>query len=190
MRSENNSTRSVFTHLPHVRLFLSFLMSRKRNVLRRRRPRWDPNLYLLNQMNASTTATQTTTLYTNGTNEVIKVRLRRPTLSIFPGTAANNCYVCIRRVPSGYANPSTLVATAGLTATIDQPDIFGFGVMVLTIGSASDTTDFEPPISWRALHPTMLLYSGDTIVVQVANNAASTNQSLNGYIEFDTSSSF
>jgi hypothetical protein len=165
-------------------------MARSRTLRPRRRTRWDPNLYLLSQMSASTTATQTTTLYTNGTNEVIKVRLRRPTLSIFPGGAANNCYICIRRVPSGYANPSTLVATAGLSATIDQPDIFGFGMMVMTINAAVETTDFQPPVTWRQLHQTLLLYSGDSLVIQVANNAASSGQTLNGYIEFDTSSSF
>ncbi len=145
--------------------------------------RFDPNLFVLDNTSVDTADTVVnTTLFTNSNPYRVLSSFRPSAITIAPGATATTTYVFVRRLPSGYAAPAITVVT-GLTTLVDQPDIVGYGVIrseAATLASAS----FEIEMSW--LHPNMVLYEGDSLILQAVVNTSSVSHLISGILEFGT----
>ncbi len=149
-------------------------MPRSRNLRPRRRRRWDPSIFTVENVSltAADTASNNTILTIGNPAQPYSFRLKECHVQVLSGaTAAMNLF-CIRRVPQGYSNPSITVAT-GTSTLIDTANVIAYG-MILANAVASSTSEQE--VELTILKPTITLFEGDTVIIQAVPNSSSTGQ--------------
>ncbi len=154
-------------------------MGGKRSKRRSSGKRMDPNIYVLEDASIATADTVVnSTLLTNGQPARMRIRMRRAQLITTGGSGSSRVFWLIRRVPQGYSAPSITV-TSGLTVYADQPDILGIGFR------ASSSTDTAPlQASWQWIKRSVILYEGDSLVLQCVPNTSDSGLVESGQIEF------
>ncbi len=95
------------------------------------------------------------------------------------GTANNAIYVILRKVPQGYSNPTVAIAD-GNTTFVDVPNVLAYGSVYVY----ASTNDTMTRIDLRPLNRNMKVLAGDTIVLQVVSDTASTGQTYDCMLEY------
>ncbi len=124
------------------------------------------NLYSLPQSNSVYMPVSTFTLKTTR-------------ISITAGASTNTVLAVVRRVPSGYTEPTITVAT-GLTDFWDVPNILAYGMVQVFANSVDPMTRIDLEFIKR----TIPVYAGDRIVIQAVCNASSSGQKINVLAEY------
>ncbi len=138
----------------------------------------DPNLFIMPDQ-AITSGAVDVTLFTNTDPYRVQLSLKACSLvSTSADNAAEPVYAILRRVPSGYANPTVTLAT-GLSSFIDQPDVLGY-LVLRTRGGVL----YPVPEPFRWLNPSKVFYEGDSLILQMVT--PSTTAEASGIFEFGT----
>ncbi len=87
------------------------------------------------------------------------------------------CFFILRRLPSGYTAPAITI-TSGLTSFIDQRDVLGYCLYQYNTVNPID------PVTWTWIRPSIVLYEGDSIVLQAVSNNNSTGLLETQIVEF------
>ncbi len=141
--------------------------------------RLDPNIYVLEDASIATADTVVnSTLITNGQPARMRIKMRRAQLITTGGSGSSRVFWLIRRVPSGYSAPSITV-TSGLTVFADQPDVLGIGFR-----AASSTETAALQATWQWIKRSVVLFEGDSLVLQCVPNTSDTGLTESGQIEF------
>ncbi len=145
--------------------------------------RWNPNLYILDNVAVITgDGVITTTVYTNSDQVPVSLVLKNADFSVFSGAAAARVWFVVRRVPQGYAPPAVTIAT-GLTAWADQPDVLAYGTIQVL---AASSLQLPSEVRLTKLRAQTVMYQGDILVVQMVTDTNSTGQNVSGEVAFGT----
>ena len=99
-------------------------------------------------------------------------------VSLKYGSAETTVFVVMRKLPEGYTAPA-ITPTDGNTTFNDVPNVIGYGL--IRVGG----TDTMNRIDLRRLRSSVKLAQGDSVILQVVSNAASTNQAYSALIEYN-----
>ncbi len=156
----------------------------KQRQPRRRMARGPPHLYVREDVALATADTVSTTiLYATSTSSTT---LTKPTtFSLGPvrvsakyGSAETTVFCVVRKLPEGYTAPA-ITPTDGNTTFVDMPNVLAYGM--IRVGS----TDTMNRIDLRKLRTSVMLAQGDSVILQVVTNAASTNQAYSALAEYN-----
>ncbi len=146
-------------------------MVNRNNRQKRRNPRLDPILYTADNVALATADTVSNlTVYNNGQNARVLFNMRQGYLNASGGGTDSSIFCVIRRLPSGYTEPSVTVSS-GVTTFADQPDVVAFCLLDAVAGETA-------PVQARfiVIKPFIVLYGGDSIVMQTVCNTSSVGQ--------------
>ena len=107
--------------------------------------------------------------------------LLRGNYSVQTGNTAVTSWLVIRRVPNGYAAPTSVNVVTGSASFIDSPDVLAYGMFRGTPSLTSDT------LNWTIVKRSCILYDGDKVVVQGTPTASSVNNIFSSFIEYTLS---
>lgn len=100
-------------------------------------------------------------------------------VSLKAGSANTVIYAILRKVPQGYSSPAVAIAD-GNTSFVDVPNVLAYG----TVYVYASTNDTMQRIDMRPLNRNMKVLAGETIVLQVVSDTASTGQSYDCLLEY------
>ncbi len=95
------------------------------------------------------------------------------------GATASQVFIVLRRVPEGYAAPTSITPADGIGSFIDEADILGYAYIFF---EPTDTTTFMVPL--KMMRSTMTMYPGDTIVIQGVSTTSSASLVVNGIVDY------
>jgi hypothetical protein len=154
------------------------LLSRHSRNPRRRRNPGTLSIFVAEDIGIATGDTASNdTVYTNSAQSNQTFSLQPAYIDHFGGSTITANFYILRRVPSGYANPSITPAT-GLTSFIDTPDVLAYASHKSTSAGAVD------PFLWIRVKPTIVLSPGDRILLQAVASSTSTGNSFTTALGF------
>ncbi len=135
--------------------------------------KYSPQLFVAEDITIGTANTASSDpLYTMTDTTPVSFRLRRCVVSMTAGATATSNWFVIRRVPAGYAVPTSVTVATGVSSFIDAPDIMAYGFLKAT---GASTTTYN--ITLVPTRPTLTLYQGDLVTIQgVPSTTSATNQ--------------
>ena len=101
-------------------------------------------------------------------------------VSVKAGGSNAVVYAILRKVPQGYSSPGVTIADSN-TTFVDPPNILAYGARYIYAAS----TDPWNVIDLRPLNRSLQVNAGDSIVLQVVSDTASTGQSYDCILEYD-----
>jgi hypothetical protein len=106
-----------------------------------------------------------------------RVRVRGLITTVKDGDSTDfRAYAIVRKLPNGYSAPSITVSSA-VTTFADVDNVLAYGLYY-----GADTRD---SIQWRWLKRTTDLIPGDSLILQLVGDSASTNRAASTVIEYD-----
>ena len=125
-----------------------------------------------------------TTLYTSSSSasalgKVVKFTLGPARVVIKAGNSDQLVFVIIRKLPEGYAAPTNTI-TDGNTVFQDTPNILAYGFVRV----AASSTDPMNRTDLRYLQRGCVLRKGESVVMQLLANAASTGATYSALVEY------
>ncbi len=125
----------------------------------------------------SNEAIYTNTFLASETSLPMRVVWKDLRVTVTYGSATTRVFAILRRLPQGYTAPAITIAT-GNVAFVDQPDVLGYGMIQV---SGNDTMN---RIDLRKLKGSVILHSGDALLLQVVSDTASANQKYSVISEY------
>lgn len=125
-----------------------------------------------------------TTLYTSSSSasalgKVVKFTLGPARVVIKAGNSDQQVFAIIRKLPEGYSAPTNTI-TDGNTVFQDVPNILAYGL----IRVAASSTDPMNRIDLRYLQRGCVLRKGESVILQLLANAASTGATYSALVEY------
>ncbi len=121
-----------------------------------------------------------TTVITNSDNKKrIFILPRGPLCACRNGGSDSNVFFIVRRVPSGYAAPTSVTITSGSATFIDVPNVLSW---VLYSFDQAQTTALT--LRGNVERRSVTLFPGDSIVLQIIPNSNSTLLEAESQMEY------
>ncbi len=143
--------------------------------------RGTPYIFLAEDISIATADTAVnTTVITNSDNKKRTFILPRgPLLSCRNGAIDSNVFFIVRRVPSGYVAPTSVTIASGSATFIDVPNVL---VWSLYNYESNQTTALS--LRGTMEKRSLILYPGDSIVLQAIPSASSANLLAEAQMEY------
>ncbi len=100
-------------------------------------------------------------------------------IDIVAGASSNRVFAIIRRVPAGYTVPAITISTS-LTTFSDVADVIAYGFINIYGATLDAMNRFE----LKALRPSMTIFPGDVVYLQVVPNVSSAAQTYSAFAEY------